>query len=166
MKIVKYPLHHVTYAPAKFAKVAKSNGWGDAFARKSKFVLQKPLHQVIYVITKFESLKLLRQKIKREDAFTINKLYNLCPWFRVKVTYNDAHSRVNFKLSWRWEVTKVFHWMLYIKMSVIPWSLWICHDTVSIDATDCEIQDGVHYGRQEYIQGVVIYKVLYWFDVS
>ena len=30
--IAQYPLHHVTYAPAKF-EVASSNGSGDAFTR-------------------------------------------------------------------------------------------------------------------------------------
>ena len=46
-------------------------------------------------------------------------------------------------------VTKVLHWMLYTKMFVIPWSLWICQDTVTIVGASWEIQDGVQDGHQK-----------------
>ena len=39
--------------------------------------------------------------------------------------------------------------MLYTKMFVIPWSLWICQDTVAIVGASWEIQDGVQDGRQK-----------------
>ena len=39
--------------------------------------------------------------------------------------------------------------MLYTKMFVIPWSLWICQDTVVIVGESWEIQDGVQDGRQK-----------------
>ena len=35
--VAQYPLHHVTYAPAKF-EVAMSNSLGDAFTRKYKML--------------------------------------------------------------------------------------------------------------------------------
>ena len=63
LSIAQHPLHHVTYAPAKF-EVAKFNGLGDAFTRKYSFcpltlkvtqnVAQHPLLHVIYAPSKFE----------------------------------------------------------------------------------------------------------------
>ena len=46
-------------------------------------------------------------------------------------------------------VTKLLHWILYTKMCVIPWSLWICQNTVAIVGAGWEIQDGVQDGRQK-----------------
>ena len=34
-------------------------------------------------------------------------------------------------------------------MFVIPWSLWICQDTVAIVGSSWEIQDGVQDDRQK-----------------
>ena len=34
-------------------------------------------------------------------------------------------------------------------MFVIPWSLWICKDTVAIVGASWEIQDGLQNGRQK-----------------
>ena len=55
----QYPLHHMTYAPAKFeVATCMSNGLGgNAFIRNIKVTLnaaQYPLHHVTYSATKFE----------------------------------------------------------------------------------------------------------------
>ena len=61
--IAQYPLHHVTYAPAKF-EGAMSSGLGeDAFTRKyiiwpltltTQNIAQYPLHYVNYASVKFK----------------------------------------------------------------------------------------------------------------
>ena len=58
--VAQYPLHHMTYASAKF-EVAMSNGWGgNAFTRKNWFdqgqghMKHCPLRHVTYVPAKFE----------------------------------------------------------------------------------------------------------------
>ena len=59
--VAEYPLHHVTYALAKF-EVAMSKGLGHEFTRKSIIhllfdlcdVVQYPLLHVTYALVKFE----------------------------------------------------------------------------------------------------------------
>ena len=80
----EFPLHHVTYAPAKFEVATPNSLRGDAFARKYILwpwcqghinVAQYPLHDVNYAPTKFE---VALSNGLGGDAFT--RKYILWPW--------------------------------------------------------------------------------------
>ena len=61
--VAQYPLHHVTYSPAKF-QVATSNSLGDAFTKNTlsfliitQNVAQYRPHKMTYAPSKFEVVK-------------------------------------------------------------------------------------------------------------
>ena len=92
--VAQYPLHHVTYAPARF-EVAMSNGsGGDAFKRNLHCLIfdielwvnvtemfPSTLYApVTYVIAKFE---VAISKGEEEMHLQANTLFDLCPWGKV-----------------------------------------------------------------------------------
>ena len=95
--VAQSPLHHMTYAPAKF-EAAMSNGlggnsftrtiWSDLDPREInslRNVAQYPLHQMPLCICKVWSCYV--QRFRRKCIY---KKYLIWSWTKVKVTWNIA----------------------------------------------------------------------------
>ena len=94
--IAQYPLHHVTYAPAKFEAAMSKGGGVDAFRRKYSICpvtltlgsrSHKRLPSTLYIMLPMhlQSLKLLHPKVE-EMHLKENTVFDL----GVKVTQNIA----------------------------------------------------------------------------
>ena len=80
LNVAQYPLHHVTYAPAKHADATSNSlGVNTFFDLDLGFRSYEVLHSTIYIMRhiQLQSLKVLCPRVKEEIHLQENTLFDL-----------------------------------------------------------------------------------------